>query len=57
MRSMKLTVGMEHLTGEPHLWRTKGIIGWETEDCGKNATFKACVLRTPETEREHCLFL
>lgn len=52
---MELTVGVEHLTCEPHLWRAKGIIRWETEDCRKNSTFKTCVLRTPKTEREYWL--
>lgn len=47
-----LTVGVKHVAGEPHLRRTERIIRGKTEDGWKHSTFKTCVLRTPETQRE-----
>lgn len=44
-----LTVGVKHVAGEPHLWRTEGVIGGEAEDGWKHSAFEARVLRTPET--------
>lgn len=37
-------VGVEHVTGEPHLRGAQGVIGGETEHSRKHSAFKTCVL-------------
>ena len=44
-----LTVGVKHVTGEPHLGRTERIIRREAEHRWKHSAFKTRILRTPET--------
>lgn len=52
--SSRLTVGVEHVAGEPHLGRTERIIGREAENGWKNSTLEAGVLRTPgRTIQQH----
>lgn len=47
--SSGLTVGVEHVTREPHFGRTERIIGGEAEHGWKDSTLEAGVLRTPGT--------
>lgn len=47
---VRLTVGVKHVAGEPHLGRTEGIIGGEAEDGREHSAFETRVFRTPETQ-------
>ena len=46
----RLTVGVKHVAGEPHLRRTERIIRGEAEHRWKHSAFKTRILRTPETQ-------
>ena len=42
-----LTVGVEHVTDEPHLGGAEGVVWREAEDSREHPSFKTRVLRTP----------